>query len=131
MKFDKMAAKSKMASKAYVFVFLLSKAPFLPDFKILFCIRSVFLVSNFCGRNFFREINMVDSFKMASLFFGKKNTFFSWSCHRILSFQDGVCIFLLHENMFCERSIRYIKLIFGVSRYFFWGLSYTLLVQKS
>jgi hypothetical protein len=32
-------------------------------------------------------------------------------------FQDGVCTFLLHENLFCERSIRYIKLIFGVSMY--------------
>jgi hypothetical protein len=38
MKFDKMAAKSKMASKIYVFVFLLSKAQFQPEFKILFCI---------------------------------------------------------------------------------------------
>jgi hypothetical protein len=33
-------------------------------------------------------------------------------------FQDGVCTFLLYENMFCERSIRYIELIFGVSRYY-------------
>jgi hypothetical protein len=33
--------------------FLLSKAQFLPDFKTFFCIRSVFLVSNFGGRNFF------------------------------------------------------------------------------
>jgi hypothetical protein len=33
-------------------------------------------------------------------------------------FQDGVSTFLLHEYIFCERSIRYIKLIFGVARYF-------------
>jgi hypothetical protein len=31
-------------------------------------------------------------------------------------FQDGVCTFW-KENMFCERSIRYIKLIFGVFHY--------------
>jgi hypothetical protein len=30
-------------------------------------------------------------------------------------FQDGICTFLFFENKFCERSIRYIKLIFGVS----------------
>jgi hypothetical protein len=33
LKFDKMAAKSKMVPKTYVFVFLLSKAQFLPRFQ--------------------------------------------------------------------------------------------------
>jgi hypothetical protein len=73
MKFDKMAAKSKMASKTHVFVFLLSKPQFLPEFKILFCIRTVFLLSNICGRN--REIKMTDWFKMAS-FLGKNRLIF-------------------------------------------------------
>jgi hypothetical protein len=63
MKFYKMAAQSKMASKTYVIVFLLSKAQFLPDFKILLCIRSVFLVFKVCGRNFFLEIKMANWFK--------------------------------------------------------------------
>jgi hypothetical protein len=72
--YKNMAAKSKMASKTYVFVFLLSKASFLPDFNILFFIRNVFLVSKFCGRYFFREIKMADWFKIAS-FLGKNRHF--------------------------------------------------------
>jgi hypothetical protein len=46
-----MAAKSKMASKTYGFVFLLSMVQFSPDSKILFCIRSVFLWKKLFSRN--------------------------------------------------------------------------------
>jgi hypothetical protein len=67
-------SKIENGVKIYVFVFLLSKAQFQPDFKIISCIRSVFLVSNFCGRNFFREIKMADWFQMA-YFLGKKSIF--------------------------------------------------------
>jgi hypothetical protein len=35
--------------KTYVFVFLLSNAQLKPDFKILFCIRSEFIVRFFFG----------------------------------------------------------------------------------
>jgi hypothetical protein len=66
--FNKLAVKSNMAPKNFVFFFLLSKQKF-PR---------------------------------------KKNQYGG-------DFQDCVCTFLLHENIFCERFIRYIKLIFGVS----------------
>jgi hypothetical protein len=71
MKYDKMAAKSKMASKTYVFVFLLSKAQFLPDFKIFFCFRSVIFAYNICGRFFFSG-NQNGGLVQDGVIFGKK-----------------------------------------------------------
>jgi hypothetical protein len=140
-----MAAKSKMASKTYVYVFLSSKAQFLLDFKILFCIQRVFLVSNFGTRNLFSGSENGGLVQYGTVF-GKKSTFL-WAglptekkvffsicrsqfvVHRpkisqdikkiILEnknqdggdFQDGVCT--LWKYVF-ERSIWYIKLIFGI-----------------
>jgi hypothetical protein len=56
----KMAAKSKMASKTNVFVFLLQNLQFSTDFNKLFCIRSVFLLSNFNGRKKRKKIQNGD-----------------------------------------------------------------------
>ena len=53
--FDKMAAKSKMATKINIFVFLLSKLQFVSDFKNIFWFQSVRSFSNFHGRFFFQK----------------------------------------------------------------------------
>jgi hypothetical protein len=105
---NKMSAKSKMASKTYVSVFLLSNAQCLPDFIILFCIRSVFSVSNFCGRNFFPEIKMADWFKMAS-FLGKNRLFLSGSAHRKLSFFISICKnqFVVHRPKIYQKKSKW------------------------
>jgi hypothetical protein len=69
-----MAAKSKMASKTYVFVLMLSKAQFLPDFKILFCIRSVFWYLTFV--DFFFGNQNGGLVQDGVIFFGKNRLFF-------------------------------------------------------
>jgi hypothetical protein len=60
-----MAANSKMATKTHVFVFLLSKAQFLPDFKILSAFEAYFWYLTFVEETCFQEMKMADWFKMA------------------------------------------------------------------
>jgi hypothetical protein len=51
------------------------KIQFLTDFKNLDCIRSVFLLSNFCWKNFFSKIQNGGFFE-DDVIFEKKSTFF-------------------------------------------------------
>jgi hypothetical protein len=85
-----MAEIFKMGSETCIFVNLVSKLQFLTDFKNLDCIRSVFLLSNFCRKTFFQKYKMADFSKMTSflrinrLFFKRvfptlNSTFFKFS----------------------------------------------------
>ena len=101
-RFDKMAAKYKMASKTYVFVFLLPNLQFSSQFKNLFCIQSVLILSNFYRKNFFSKIQN-GGFFQDDVIFQKKLTFFQESLsHPKLNF------FQILKTSFCSAKTQYI-----------------------
>jgi hypothetical protein len=71
-----MAEIFKMASETCIFVIFVSKLQFLTDFKNFDCIRSVFLLSNFCRKNFFFSKIQNGGFFEDDAIFEKKSTFF-------------------------------------------------------
>jgi hypothetical protein len=101
---DKIVEKFKMASETCFFVILLPKLQFSTDFKNLDCIRSVFLLINFCRKNLFSKIQNGGFFE-DDVIFEKKSTFFK----RVLPTINSTLFKFSKNNLVVQRPKIYQK----------------------
>ena len=115
-RFDKMAAKSKMASKTCVFVFSLPHLQFWSDFKNLFCIWSVLQLPNFHRKNFFSKIQNGGFFQDGVIFQKKSTIFHEGLSHPKLKF------FQIPKTSFCSAKTQYIPKKFAKKNFTKWRI---------